>query len=606
MKLDCDKQPIKSVTVFKSDKAEIVREFSFDLKKGKNSIELFNLANTIETKSVRASAVGGAARIIDVTCTFKDIVGGEQERALDSQLEQLVAKKDILVQENALFNHYCESLTGQNVPIEKITDFLTTFRKHREENSYNILDLSKKISELSKISSERDDYFRQASFRATVVVVLDAEEDSSTTLQLTYLVSSAKWEPIYDLHASTADDAKTVKLAYRAVIIQRSGEDWNDSTLTLSTASAQQNDIPELGIYKIRQSRTHPSIHHPRKINVLHIPQVQNHPSSFTPRPMMRQNTMTPGTPIVTIEPSFRSSSPEISTISSTAVHAASAEPISAYSEDSDRASDYELAIDNGNTPLSEEPTVIRTTSLSASFLVRGTVNIPRDGAARTVLVAPSLLFDADVTRVTVPRLRGEVYLQSKIKNTSQYHLLAGALNIFLDDGYVSQASISDTPPGGLFNCTLGVDPLVSVIYEKSSKTRKDPSRVFGDTGKATTTFTITVTIMNKHANPLYNLIVREVLPVPEDDETVKVILKKPEGLADVDQGGILDISEKVGQKCTVRWGEIVAGKGGQKEGKFEWVVNISEGGEVTLISEYDVKVPIGFQWNEVVTRHKN
>lgn len=56
-------------------------------------------------------------------------------------------------------------------------------------------------------------------------------------------VSCASWEPNYDLHASTTNGqpSPSVALQYKARVMQSTGEDWNDTLLTLSTASSDTN-----------------------------------------------------------------------------------------------------------------------------------------------------------------------------------------------------------------------------------------------------------------------------------------------------------------------------------------------------------------------------
>lgn len=64
-------------------------------------------------------------------------------------------------------------------------------------------------------------------------------DQASGRLEVDTQLPSASWEPLYDLR--TAGDATSVELAYRARIRQRTGEDWQDVRVLLSTAQ------PELG-----------------------------------------------------------------------------------------------------------------------------------------------------------------------------------------------------------------------------------------------------------------------------------------------------------------------------------------------------------------------
>jgi hypothetical protein len=71
-----------------------------------------------------------------------------------------------------------------------------------------------------------------------------------------------------------------------------------------------------------------------------------------------------------------------------------------------------------------------------------------------------------------------------------------------------------------------------------------------------------------EHPFPLRAFVLRDGVPVSEDDKRVNVILRHPSRLADLEQGQEL----KVNGQQTVRWCKVVDGKGGKKEGLFEWV----------------------------------
>lgn len=92
--------------------------------------------------------------------------------------------------------------------------------------------------------------------------------------------------------------------------------------------------------------------------------------------------------------------------------------------------------------PIAELSTTIKTSSLASTFTVEGLSTIPSDGVTHTVSIAVGLEFEAEVTRVAIPRLGAEVYLQCKVKNVSEYRLLPGSVSIFLDEGYASKTVI--------------------------------------------------------------------------------------------------------------------------------------------------------------------
>jgi hypothetical protein len=55
-----------------------------------------------------------------------------------------------------------------------------------------------------------------------------------SSISIKYLVRDAAWRPIYDMRLTTGDDPKLV-VERGALLLQQSGERWNDVNLTLST-----------------------------------------------------------------------------------------------------------------------------------------------------------------------------------------------------------------------------------------------------------------------------------------------------------------------------------------------------------------------------------
>ena len=100
-------------------------------------------------------------------------------------------------------------------------------------------------------------------------------------------------------------------------------------------------------------------------------------------------------------------------------------------------------------------------------------------------------------------------------------------------------------------------------------------------------------------------------MPVSEDERRVSVILRRPAGLAELKQGEELQVGAADDERedkdkdkdntQTVRWVKVVDGKGGKKEGMLEWVVEVEAGEELTIETEWDVKVPVSLWWVESV-----
>ncbi|KDQ59015.1 hypothetical protein JAAARDRAFT_192573, partial [Jaapia argillacea MUCL 33604] len=246
-KLHASDHPIKSVTVFKSGKAEVVRTFTQDLQAGQNKIEIVGLPSCIDTESARVSGLGNA-RLFDVVCTVPDrpptSYGGSSEmiRLLEAKRTNLEKEKRVREQEAEVMLTYGKSLQGEHVTPDTMTTFLDNFILRGRKNLQAVSELEEKIVEVDRqIEKVREKTTTTKGERnGKVAIVITVEDDGQVELKLTYIVWNASWEPTYDLHATTENGkpSSAVSLQYRSRITQWTGEDWKDTSLTLSTSAS--------------------------------------------------------------------------------------------------------------------------------------------------------------------------------------------------------------------------------------------------------------------------------------------------------------------------------------------------------------------------------
>ncbi|KAF5391620.1 hypothetical protein D9757_002404 [Collybiopsis confluens] len=255
-----------------------------------------------------------------------------------------------------------------------------------------------------------------------------------------------------------------------------------------------------------------------------------------------------------------------------------------------------------GDVPLSETQTVVTKSPITISYSVAGLVSIPSDGVKHHVGVAV-LHFDdskrkedseenVKVEYGVVPRIDAKVYLQCRIKNTSEYTILPGSMVVILDDTFVTRTSISHITPNATFSCTLGSDSTTSVTYRRTSKNVDSSSGSFAESFKITT-YTTTVTLHNRHTFDLKEVRVWDAVPMwtptsDGDKKRVSVVLRKPHGLADAKDGqpvAVEDVNGNERDNVTVVWEK-------EKEGKFYWKVGVKAGKSEQLVLEWEVKAP--------------
>ncbi|TFK68241.1 hypothetical protein BDN72DRAFT_769601 [Pluteus cervinus] len=700
MKVFATDHQLKSVTVFKSDTAEIVRNFRLDLQPTQNKIEIVGLSSAIDTRSVRVSGLG-EARLFDVVCTVEDTKAHDPD-ALTEEIRKLTVKKaslegekEVRASEANFLVSYAKTLNGEHVKPSEMASFLSEFVEQGRKNVVAVAEIDEKIlaveREISTLKEELS--LIKGSTRGQVKLVIVADEEITIDLKLTYIVAHASWHPTYELHATTTSDGRpspTVSLHYRARVTQSTGEDWTDTSLTLSTVASDvvAQSLPQPIPFKIRprngffQKPLFPTnnFNNPQKFalatqsqtllsfgqqaqqqqqpqqSIFGNPQPQSYSAFGQPATggglfgaapattgggifgsaptttggAFGSSTGTglfgstapapastglfgsaPSAPAASPFTGFGSAAPAAPTGFGGGLFgsaAASSGPAPAFgasaanpggptepdapAADAAEESFEELAL---HGTLDEPKTTVTETPVAVSFSVKGQTTIPSDGIDHRVSVA-ILPFEANISHITVPSTEPRVYLQCEVKNTSEYRLLPGPCSVILDDSYVSKTSIKDVNLGDTFDCTLGHDASTTVLVARKRHTTRPETSTFVEAINITT-YTTTITVHNKHAFTINNLIIRDVIPTSEDARA-KVILRKPKGLAEAKDGVTISVKDDL----TVAWEKVVDGKGGQKEGKFEWKGKLDSGEKANYISQWEVKAPSDFSWFDPFT----
>ena len=108
------------------------------------------------------------------------------------------------------------------------------------------------------------------------------------------------------------------------------------------------------------------------------------------------------------------------------------------------------------------------------------------------------------------------------------------------------------------------------------------------------------MTIANSHPFDIADLLVRDTIPLGDDDAGIRVTLRKPEGLARATDGEEIIVGAE-GEAVRVRWGAVENGFGGEKDGMYEWVCGVPAGKKVVLETVWEVQTPESFAgWKEV------
>ena len=261
---------ISRVTVY-PDSSLITRSASIDLSPGAHVLSFDSLLPEIDENSITASASGPAGVKLfgaRVERKFTREMPGDEINRIQKEIQSLRDEitsqqnhKKLLADKKAFLDSRTLAPPGDDSParmpsaaeLAEITEFLErefagyyagTARADRE-----IRMISERIDllqrELGQISGPGGKMTR------TVLIELEAQDASRLDVSFSYLVRGASWRPSYDARARF--DTGTVELVSYGNIIQRTGEDWDEAQITLSTARPSAGgEMPPVSSWVLR------------------------------------------------------------------------------------------------------------------------------------------------------------------------------------------------------------------------------------------------------------------------------------------------------------------------------------------------------------------
>ena len=281
---------VKSVTIFSSHKAEVVRDFEVDLQasvlswsqtarcikhiqqKGENEVKIVSLSSSIDTESARITGLEDAsATVFDLVCS----ISNDEPKGLDKRsdalkgherrLALLQAKKHALGQQGDMLNRFGFSLNAENNTIDYAAAFYEDYGRRTDKLLADIAEVEIQIEtvkdQIAQEKHKEEQKRKRSPTFGLITAIIMSKRAGKAEIRLTYsafhahittpraltfifiltcssVVNGASWRPSYDLRASTegGKPPKTVTLHYRAAILQDTGEDWVNANLSLSTA----------------------------------------------------------------------------------------------------------------------------------------------------------------------------------------------------------------------------------------------------------------------------------------------------------------------------------------------------------------------------------
>jgi uncharacterized protein (TIGR02231 family) len=494
---------ITAVTVY-GDRAIVTRTASSDLTAGEHTLVFENLPTALVDQSLQASGRGIAgATILDVSAQniFVEANANEHVRAVEDQLKSLQKQRrvlddrvKILEEQRSFVQRMLAAATG---PVAVAGPGAAPARPGLDEwqklFEYAEQSLGKIAADLQSIDTQREDLqAKESVFNRQLAELRGARGRQSKTIKVRvalasagrldvsvrYAIANAGWSPAYDARLRSADRA--VELSYFGIVRNGTGEDWNDVSLTLSTARPNIGGAaPEL---------------RPWIADVLR-------PRSGMDLPLVGNNVVE----LRTINPDHVQSSVELGRGNG---------QIQIQTRDGKPADRDAVAL----------AATVESAVTSATFKIPVAVSIPGNSTIQKVAINDTRLA-ATLQFQSTPKLIEAAFLSANANNTTDYPLLAGPMNTFFDDTFVATSSLKTVMPGEKFELALGVDDGISVK-------RRIVNRFTEDTGLTNKTRRVTyevVVAITNNKTTQERVVFKEPTPLSRDEKIVVKLLTPQE-----------------------------------------------------------------------------
>jgi uncharacterized protein (TIGR02231 family) len=419
---------ITEVTVYRNQAKE-TRVLTVTIPKGNSDVVIPNISTFMVDNSLQVG-VKGSATLLSATTRINYFLAEnaapkdpksdrlkDSLKTFDLDLQWINEQKLVYTGESELIQNNIK--LGSEKEGMKPADLITLSDFYRNR----LMDIKKKLFELTnkenKLAEKRNKFEQQLNEMGVkkidpakeIVLSFSSESGGVITIRPSYLVTQASWAPMYDI--KVANISQPVNIFYKAKIYQKTGYDWKDVKITISSANPSQNNN----------------------------------------RPIMSPKF------IDYITYAVRSDDRSTSGPAMNMMHMDKKAIAGKEVKWEDESLNYQVNVNEND--------------INVEFEIDIKQNIPSDGkehicAIQTYNVPATYKYHA------VPKLDQSAFLLAKITDYGKYNLLAGQANIFFDDMYIGQTLLNPQVSSDTLLISLGRDERIVVrrnkIVDKSSK----------------------------------------------------------------------------------------------------------------------------------------
>ncbi|AVO45768.1 mucoidy inhibitor MuiA family protein [Phreatobacter cathodiphilus] len=413
---------IDAVTVF-PDGAGITRRFAVDLPAGEHTLILDDLPLAADAGSLRVAGSG------EGTLTVGS-VDARQARPTERVDPQAVQRLEALRDERLALD---DSIAAERMRKRAAEALVAPATLAAGDRGLDVAAASQALAAAHEVTLAADRAIRRAEQRQRGLdreiaeteaglksqpprrlearVAVEAAAPFRGELTLTYAVREARWSPVYDARLVTTGAKPSLDLVRRAEIRQRTGEDWADVALTVSTARvARGGSVPVLPPLVVRY---------------------------LEPEAMRERAGGAPPTLAAPAAPASRA-------------QADGSGPLAA------RIAEAEAAVDMGG--------------FRASFAVPGRATIATGDGARAIRIASGTIAPDLVSRV-VPSLDTTAFIEARFRHGEDVPLMPGRVTLYRDGVFAGRTTLAAATREDEVKLGFGPDDLVRVEHQVVRRT---------------------------------------------------------------------------------------------------------------------------------------
>ena len=404
---------VQKVTVFLRG-AQVNRTALVNLSAGTSELVFEGISAGIDVNSIQVHA-DGEFTILSVKSSMNNTDAGEDAKIKaveELQMMQKTIRDKIEIQNNLLAIYQSEENVlvknqfvrpvDQNLDIIKLrqsldfqTERLTALKLKEQVVKNRIAVLNKEVQNYDVQIALINE--KSINLSTNIIVSVSSKTPLQSTFNLSYFIANASWYPSYDIRAKNINSPLTI--VYKANVSQKSGEDWKNIKLTLSTGNSTSNSIkPDLDPYYINFAVNN-SVNYSRAL------------------------------------------SGSVSGIS-----------LNEYAVKRNADNAYTIPV---------EVNMVEN-QINSEFNIENPYSITDDGKLCQVEINQFSL-KANYQYYVAPKISNDVFLTAQVTDWNKYNLLSGDANLYFEGTYIGKSKIDTRVLNDTLNLSLGNDKSILV-----------------------------------------------------------------------------------------------------------------------------------------------